>query len=192
MLHIDGQPATHRVIRDIRDEIPDIVTVEDQRATGEALAEEGGHPKGPPAIHRHEHERVTPALVLTDCQEERVDPSIQSGTAERCAHIKAGRLPQGQYFVDSANSLRPGDTLSRLMYIRDMQLGKLVEDLLRNALDLAESFSPTGFIPGKATPVLSRERALDPSGVDDRRNTHRVPAPVPRHWFSHDTAPTRP
>ena len=95
LLHIDCQPGTHRVIRDIRDEIPDIATVKDQWATGEALTEEGGHPKGPPAIHRHEHERVTPVLVLTDCQEERVDPSIQSGTAERCAHIKAGRLPQG-------------------------------------------------------------------------------------------------
>ena len=135
---------------------------------------------------------MAPVLVLTNCQEERVDPSIQSGTAECCAHIEAGRLPQGQYFVDGANSLRPGDTLSRLMYIRDMQLGKLVEDLLRNALNLAEPFYPTGFISGEATPVLSRERPLDPSGVDDRRNTHRVPAPVPRHWFSHDTAPTRP
>ena len=88
--------------------------------------------------------------------------------------------------------MRPGDTLGRLVNIRDMQLGKLVEDLLRNALNLAEPFSPTGFIPGEATPVLSRERALDPSGVDNRRNTHRVPDPVPRHWFSHDTAPTRP
>ena len=192
LLHINGQPATHRVIRNIRNEIPDIVTVDEQWATGEALIEEGGHPKGPPDIQGYEHERVAPVLLLTDCQEERVDPSIQSGTAERCAHIETGRLPQGQYFVDSANSLRPGETLSRLVNIRDMQLGKLVEDLLRNALDLAEPFSPTGLIPGEATPVLSRERALDPSGVDDRRNTRRVPAPVPCHWFSHDTAPTRP
>ena len=135
---------------------------------------------------------MTPALLLTNCQEERVDPSIQSGTAERCTHIKAGRPPQGQHLVDSANSLRPWNTLGRLVHIRDMQFGKLVEDLLRNALDLAEPFSLAGFIPGEATPVLSRERALDPSGVDDRRNTDRVPAPVPRHWFSHDTAPTRP
>ena len=135
---------------------------------------------------------MAPVLVLTDRQEERVDPSIQSGTAECCAHIEAGRLSQGQYFVDSANSLRPGDTLGRLVNIRDVQLGKLVEDLLRNALDLAEPFSLTGLISGEATPVLSRERALDPSGVDDLRNTDRVPAPVPRHWFSHDTAPTRP
>ena len=135
---------------------------------------------------------MAPALLLTDRQEERVDPSIQSGTAECCAHIEAGRLSQGQYFVGSANSLRPGDTLGRLVNIRDMKLGKLVEDLLRNALNLAEPFSPTGFITGEATPVLSRERALDPSGVDDLRNTHRVPAPVPCHWFSHDTAPTRP
>ena len=192
LLHIDGQPGTHRVIRDIRDEIPDIVIVDNHRATGEALIEEGGHPKGPPAIHRHEHECVALVLVLTDRQEKRVDPGIQSGTAERCTHIETGRLPQGQYFVDSANSLRPGDTLGRLVHIRDMQLGKLVEDLLRNALDLAEPFSPTGFISGEATPVLSHKRPLDPSGVDDRRNTRRVPAPVPRHWFSHDTAPTRP
>ena len=192
LLHIDGQPATHRIIRDTRDEIPDIVTTEDQGTTGEALIEEGGHPKGPPAIHRHEHERMAPALLLTDRQEERVDPGIQSGTTERCTHIETGRLSQGQYLVDSANSLRPGDTLGRLVNIRDMKLGKLVEDLLRNALDLAEPFSLTGFITGEATPVLSRERPLDPSGVDDLRNTHRVPAPVPRHWFSHDTAPTRP
>ena len=135
---------------------------------------------------------MAPALLLTDRQEERVDPSIQSGTAERCTHIKAGRLSQGQHLVDSANSLRPGDTLSRLVHIRDMQLGKLVEDLLRKTLNLAEPFSPTGLITGETTPVLSRQRALDPSGVDDLRNTHRVPDPVPRHWFSHDTAPTRP
>ena len=192
LFHIDGQPGTHRIIRGIRDELPDVVTVDDQWATGEALAEESGHPKGPPAIHRHEHERVTLVLLLMNCQEERVDPSIQSGTAERCAHIEASRLPQWQHFVDSANSLRPGDTLSRLVNIRDMKLGKLVEDLLRKTLNLAAPISPTGLIPGEATPVLSRERPLDPSGVDDRRNTHRVPAPVPRHWFSHDTAPTRP
>ena len=192
LLHIDSQPGTHRIIRDIRDEIPDIVTVDDQWATGEALTEEGGHPKGPPAIHRHEHERMAPALLLTDRQEERVDPSIQSGTAERCTHIETGRLPQGQYFIDSANSLRPGDTLSRLVHIRDMQLGKLVEDLLRNALNPSDTLSPTGLIPGETTPVLSRERPLDPSGVDDRRNTRRVRNPVPRHWFSHVTAPTRP
>ena len=78
------------------------------------------------------------------------------------------------------------------MNIRDMQLGKLVEDLLSNTLDLAAPISLTGLIPWEATPVLSRERPLDPSGVDDLRNTRRVRNPVPRHWFSHDTAPTRP
>ena len=135
---------------------------------------------------------MTPALLLTNCQEERVDPSIQSGTAERCTHIKAGRTPQGQYLIDSANSLRPWNTLGRLVHIRDMQFGKLVEDLLRKTLDLADPISLTGLIPGEATPVLSRERPLHPSGVDDLRNTRRVRNPVPRHWFSHDTAPTRP
>ena len=88
--------------------------------------------------------------------------------------------------------MHPGDTLGRLVHIRDMQLGKLVEDLLRNTLDLADPVSTTGLIPGEATPVLSRERPLDPSGVDDLRNTRRVRNPVPRHSFSHDTAPTRP
>ena len=135
---------------------------------------------------------MTPAPLLTNCQEQRVDPSIQSGTAERCTHIKAGRPPQGQHLVDSANSLRPWNTLGRLVHIRDMQLGKLVEDLLRKTLDLADPISLTGLITGEATPVLSRERPLDPSGVDDLRNTRRVRNPVPRHWFSHDTAPTRP
>ena len=135
---------------------------------------------------------MAPVLLLADCQEERVDPSIQSGTAERCAHIEAGRLSQGQYFVGSANSLHPGGTLGGLVHIRDMQLGKLVEDLLRNALDLADPVSTTGFIPGEATPVLSRERPLDPSGVDEPRNTRRVRNPVPRHSFSHVAAPTRP
>ena len=135
---------------------------------------------------------MTLVLLLMNCQEERVDPSIQSGTAERCAHIKASRLPQWQHFVDSANSLRPGDTLRRLVHIRDMQFGKFVEDLLRDTLDLAAPISLTGLISGEATPVLSRERPLDPSGVDDLRNTRRVRNPVPCHWFSHDTAPTRP
>ena len=192
MLHIDGQPGTHRIIRDIRDELPDVVTVEDQRATGEALTEEGRPPVGPSEIQGHEHECVTLVLLLTDCQEERVDPGIQSGTTERYTHIEAGRPPQGQYLVDRTNPLRPGETLSRLVHIRDMQLGKLVKDLLRNALNLADPFSLTGLIPGEATPVLSRERTLEQSRVDNRRNTRRVRNPVPCHWFSHVIAPTRP
>ena len=131
-------------------------------------------------------------LPLMDRQEKWIDPGIQSSTAERHTHIQASRLAHEQHFVDRANPLRPGDTLGRLVHIRNMQLRELVKNLLRNALDLAGSFSPAGFIPGEATPVLSREHPLDPSGVDNRRNPRRVRNSVPRYWFSHVTAPTRP